>query len=196
MQRQYFLREGRHFIMKQRFQSGQSLAEYGLVLALVSVVAIGGLSSLGNSISNQLAGVTTALNGSGSAPAGGNAPTVGNTGGNNTIAVGMPTDPSPSQGSQEPPATASAPPPSGPTSTETIGATPPEAPAALGQQQEVATNPPSTTPAPTVTPPVTSPPVTSSPPAATTPTTQYDANGNAMYGCTGSGCYSAGYGGW
>lgn len=53
--------------MKKRFvgcwqaKSGQSLAEYGLILALVAVVAISGLTTLGGSINTQLAEIAVRI---------------------------------------------------------------------------------------------------------------------------------------
>jgi pilus assembly protein Flp/PilA len=42
-------------------ESGQGLAEYGLILALVAVVAIAALTGLGSAISTELGKVTAAL---------------------------------------------------------------------------------------------------------------------------------------
>ncbi len=42
-------------------ESGQGLAEYGLILALIAVVAIGALTGLGGAISTKIGAVTTAL---------------------------------------------------------------------------------------------------------------------------------------
>ena len=42
-------------------EAGQGLAEYGLILALVAVVSIVALGTLGTEISNRLAAVTAAL---------------------------------------------------------------------------------------------------------------------------------------
>ena len=46
-----------------RFQSedGQAMAEYGLILALIAVVAIAALTLLGVAISGKLGAITTAL---------------------------------------------------------------------------------------------------------------------------------------
>ena len=43
-------------------ESGQGLAEYALILALVAVVAIAALNLLGPAINNKLNAVTTAVN--------------------------------------------------------------------------------------------------------------------------------------
>lgn len=50
---------------KPACQAGQSLTEYGLVIALVGVVSIAGLNMLGNSISSQLSGLANALGSAG-----------------------------------------------------------------------------------------------------------------------------------
>jgi pilus assembly protein Flp/PilA len=42
-------------------QKGQSLAEYGLILALIAVVAIAGLTQIGGSIRTQLGAVATSI---------------------------------------------------------------------------------------------------------------------------------------
>ncbi len=46
-----------------RFQSetGQALAEYGLILALIAVIAIAALGFLGVAIAGQLGAITSAL---------------------------------------------------------------------------------------------------------------------------------------
>ena len=51
-----------------RFQreDGQALAEYGLILALIAVVAIGALTLLGLGISGALGSITSELTGGGS----------------------------------------------------------------------------------------------------------------------------------
>ncbi len=48
-------------------EEGQALAEYGLILGLVAVVAILALGILGAAITGKLGSVSSALNGSGSA---------------------------------------------------------------------------------------------------------------------------------
>lgn len=48
-------------------QEGQALAEYGLILGLIAVVAIAALSLLGTKITGKLTSINTALGGSGSA---------------------------------------------------------------------------------------------------------------------------------
>jgi pilus assembly protein Flp/PilA len=42
-------------------EAGQGLAEYGLILALIAVVAIAALTGLGTAIANELTKVTAAL---------------------------------------------------------------------------------------------------------------------------------------
>lgn len=48
---------------KNRKNKGQSLAEYGLVLALIAVVCIAALTTLGESISGMLEGLGTTISG-------------------------------------------------------------------------------------------------------------------------------------
>ena len=48
-------------------EEGQALAEYGLILGLIAVVAIAALTLLGTAITGKLDAVNTALGGSGSA---------------------------------------------------------------------------------------------------------------------------------
>jgi pilus assembly protein Flp/PilA len=48
-------------------EKGQALAEYGLILGLIAVVAIAALTLLGGAISGQLGSLSSALGGSGSA---------------------------------------------------------------------------------------------------------------------------------
>lgn len=47
--------------LAEKAESGQGLAEYGLILALVAVLAIGALKLLGGGISNSLSGITSNL---------------------------------------------------------------------------------------------------------------------------------------
>jgi pilus assembly protein Flp/PilA len=49
------------FVSLLRRDEGQGLAEYALVLALVAVVAIGGLIFLGTSVSSMLSGLGKTL---------------------------------------------------------------------------------------------------------------------------------------
>jgi pilus assembly protein Flp/PilA len=49
---------------------GQSLAEYGLILALIAIVAIAGLTQLGQSVNGNLNGVSGVLNSSAPGTAG------------------------------------------------------------------------------------------------------------------------------
>jgi Flp pilus assembly pilin Flp len=48
---------------RKKASKGQSLAEYGLVLALVAVVAITALTTLGKDISTMLTGLATTISG-------------------------------------------------------------------------------------------------------------------------------------
>ena len=48
-------------------QEGQALAEYGLILGLVALVAIAALTLLGTKITGKLGSINTALGGGGSA---------------------------------------------------------------------------------------------------------------------------------
>jgi pilus assembly protein Flp/PilA len=50
-------------MLKKLFQeeSGQGMVEYGLIIALVAVVAIGGLTLLGPSIKNLFTNINTEL---------------------------------------------------------------------------------------------------------------------------------------
>ncbi len=48
-------------------EEGQALAEYGLILGLIAVVAIAALTLLGSRITSKLTSINTALGGSGSA---------------------------------------------------------------------------------------------------------------------------------
>jgi len=42
-------------------ESGQGMAEYGLILALVAVVCIGGFIALGGAIKDKMTGVGTSI---------------------------------------------------------------------------------------------------------------------------------------
>jgi pilus assembly protein Flp/PilA len=48
-------------------EEGQALAEYGLILGLIAVIAIAALTLLGTALSGKLDAVNTALGGGGSA---------------------------------------------------------------------------------------------------------------------------------
>lgn len=48
-------------------EEGQALAEYGLILGLIAVVAIGALTLLGTSITGKLGGINGALGSGGGA---------------------------------------------------------------------------------------------------------------------------------
>ena len=48
-------------------EEGQALAEYGLILGLIAVVAIAALTLLGTAITGQLGSITGAFGGGGSA---------------------------------------------------------------------------------------------------------------------------------
>jgi pilus assembly protein Flp/PilA len=47
--------------LTERSEEGQGLAEYGLILALIAVVAIAALTGLGTAIAAKLGQVTSAL---------------------------------------------------------------------------------------------------------------------------------------
>lgn len=47
--------------LRHREEEGQSLAEYGLILALIAVFAIGALTALGGGVSDTLQGVADNL---------------------------------------------------------------------------------------------------------------------------------------
>jgi pilus assembly protein Flp/PilA len=57
----YFFAESLRSRILDRDEEGQGLAEYGLILALVAVVAITALTGLGSAIVNKLGQVTNAL---------------------------------------------------------------------------------------------------------------------------------------
>ncbi len=46
---------------KSRDEEGQGLAEYGLILALIAVVCIAALTTMGGAISTKLGAINTAL---------------------------------------------------------------------------------------------------------------------------------------
>ncbi len=51
-------------VQKQRAMEGQSLVEYGLILALVALVVIGALTLLGQNIKSLLSNIAGTLGGS------------------------------------------------------------------------------------------------------------------------------------
>jgi len=53
-------------IVRYKDEEGQALAEYGLILGLIAIVAIAALTLLGTAISGQLDEVTAGLGGGGS----------------------------------------------------------------------------------------------------------------------------------
>lgn len=141
-------------------QQGQSLAEYGLILAFVAVVSIGALNLLGQSMNTQLSSLAQTLSGI-------------NTG-NGTIAVANP------PGSPAPAATTQQPANSTPANTSS------QTPAGSGQNTQTGTpsntqqsNPAASTPAvgsqPTNTQPA-STPATQPPPATSVPVTSTPAS--------------------
>ncbi|HQT96513.1 MAG: hypothetical protein B7Z62_09440 [Deltaproteobacteria bacterium 37-65-8] len=50
-----------HVIAAMKDEKGQALSEYGLILALVAVIAIGALTLLGGNVSTTLGNVAAAL---------------------------------------------------------------------------------------------------------------------------------------
>ncbi|MFN8615348.1 MAG: Flp family type IVb pilin [Vampirovibrionales bacterium] len=58
-----------HWFQPSRYRKGQSLVEYALILALVSIACIGALTNVGTSTSNKLGEVATALEASATAGA-------------------------------------------------------------------------------------------------------------------------------
>jgi pilus assembly protein Flp/PilA len=52
-----------------RNQKGQGMVEYGLIIGLVAIVAIGALTLMSGGITGLLTRVNTALTGAGAAPA-------------------------------------------------------------------------------------------------------------------------------
>jgi pilus assembly protein Flp/PilA len=55
------------FFALYKDEEGQALAEYGLILGLIAVVAIAALTLLGTAITGQLGSITGAFGGGGSA---------------------------------------------------------------------------------------------------------------------------------
>ena len=53
--------------VRYKDEEGQALAEYGLILGLIAVVAIAALTALGLGLSGKLGSLTSALGGGGSA---------------------------------------------------------------------------------------------------------------------------------
>ena len=51
------------FLATRKPSKGQSLAEYGLVLALIAVVCITALTTLGGNIKTKLSGLATTISG-------------------------------------------------------------------------------------------------------------------------------------
>ena len=51
----------RGFVARIEREGGQALAEYGLILALIAVVAIAALGFLGLAISNQLGAISAVM---------------------------------------------------------------------------------------------------------------------------------------
>lgn len=64
--------------MRRQRRQGQSLAEYGLILALIAVVCIASLTSLGNNIKGGFLSLAASIGG---AMAGGGGGAGGNSGG-------------------------------------------------------------------------------------------------------------------
>lgn len=50
------------YVLKKKNQKGQSLAEYGLILALVAVFCIAALTLMGNSISRVMNNMSVYIN--------------------------------------------------------------------------------------------------------------------------------------
>jgi pilus assembly protein Flp/PilA len=50
-----------HLITTLKDKKGQALSEYGLILALIAVIAIGALTLLGGNVSTTLGNVAAAL---------------------------------------------------------------------------------------------------------------------------------------
>jgi pilus assembly protein Flp/PilA len=51
----------KHFIATLKDEKGQALSEYGLILALIAVIAIGALTLLGGNVAATLTNIATAL---------------------------------------------------------------------------------------------------------------------------------------
>ena len=51
------------WLASQKPAKGQSLAEYGLILALIAVVCIGALTGLGSTLSAKLGAISAAIGG-------------------------------------------------------------------------------------------------------------------------------------
>lgn len=76
----------RHAVCRRPAACGQSLVEYGLILALVAVVSMSGLSMLGGSISDQLSSLAGAIGGAAGGASSGGGGGAG-AGGASTVAV-------------------------------------------------------------------------------------------------------------
>jgi pilus assembly protein Flp/PilA len=51
----------KHFIETLKDEKGQALSEYGLILALIAVIAIAALTTLGGKVSTTLGSISAAL---------------------------------------------------------------------------------------------------------------------------------------
>ncbi len=51
----------KRFLAAMKDEKGQALSEYGLILALIAVIAIGALTLLGTNVSGTLGSVAAAL---------------------------------------------------------------------------------------------------------------------------------------
>ena len=54
------------FFVRYKDEEGQALAEYGLILGLIAVVAIAALTLLGTAVTGKLGSISSALGGGGS----------------------------------------------------------------------------------------------------------------------------------